>query len=113
MLKAVDLCKRVSTSETDLTILNQISFELEEGKSLAVVGESGSGKTTLLGLLAGLDKPTSGEVWLASKSIFSMSEEQRALSRKENLGFIFQIGSVKFSAPINSIGFLSPLTFSP
>lgn len=90
MLKAVDLCKRVSTSETDLTILNQISFELEEGKSLAIVGESGSGKTTLLGLLAGLDKPTSGEVWLASKSIFSMSEEQRALSRKDNLGFIFQ-----------------------
>ncbi len=90
MLKAVNLCKRVSTSETNLTILKQISFELEEGKSLAIVGESGSGKTTLLGLLAGLDKPTSGEVWLSSKSIFSLSEEQRALSRKENLGFIFQ-----------------------
>ncbi len=90
MLRAVNLCKCVTTSETDLTILNNVSFELEEGKSLAIVGESGSGKTTLLGLLAGLDKPTSGEVWLASKSIFSLSEEQRALSRKENLGFIFQ-----------------------
>ena len=90
MLRAVNLCKSVTTSETDLTILNQVTFELEEGKSLAIVGESGSGKTTLLGLLAGLDKPTSGEVWLASKSIFSLSEEQRALSRKENLGFIFQ-----------------------
>lgn len=90
MLKAVNLCKRVSTLDADLVILNQISFELDEGKSLAIVGESGSGKTTLLGLLAGLDKPTSGEVWLASQSIFELSEEQRALSRKDNLGFIFQ-----------------------
>jgi len=90
MLKAVNLCKSVTTLDTELTILNRISFELDEGKSLAIVGESGSGKTTLLGLLAGLDKPTSGEVWLASQSIFKLSEEQRALSRKDNLGFIFQ-----------------------
>jgi len=90
MLKAVNLCKSVATLDADLLILNQVSFELEEGKSLAIVGESGSGKTTLLGLLAGLDKPTSGEVWLASQSIFELSEEQRALSRKDNLGFIFQ-----------------------
>ncbi len=90
MLKAINLCKRVTISDTDLTILKHVSFELEEGKSLAIIGESGSGKTTLLGLLAGLDKPSSGEVWLASQSIFALSEEQRALSRKENLGFIFQ-----------------------
>ncbi len=90
MLKANNLCKKVTTSETELTILDDVSFQLAEGKSLAIVGESGSGKTTLLGLLAGLDKPTSGEVWLASESIFELTEEQRALSRKNNLGFIFQ-----------------------
>lgn len=90
MLRAINLCKTVTTSDSELTILNQVSFDIEEGKSLAVVGESGSGKTTLLGLLAGLDKPSSGEVWLGSQSLFSLSEEQRALSRKENLGFIFQ-----------------------
>ncbi|MCW9016291.1 MAG: ABC transporter ATP-binding protein, partial [Kangiellaceae bacterium] len=56
----------------------------------AIIGESGSGKTTLLGLLAGLDSPSSGEVQLNGQSIFSLSEEQRAESRKENLGFVFQ-----------------------
>ncbi len=90
MLKAVSLCKSVTTSDTELTILKDVSFELEEGSSLAIVGESGSGKTTLLGLLAGLDTPSLGEVWLAGKSIFELSEEQRALSRKDNLGSIFQ-----------------------
>jgi len=90
MLAAINLTKNVVTSDSKLTILDDVSFELEAGKSLAIVGESGSGKTTLLGLLAGLDKPSSGEVILASESIFDLSEEQRALSRKNNLGFIFQ-----------------------
>ncbi len=90
MLAAISLTKNVVTSDSELTILDDVSFELEAGKSLAIVGESGSGKTTLLGLLAGLDKLSSGEVILASESIFELSEEQRALSRKNNLGFIFQ-----------------------
>lgn len=90
MLKAIDLCKSVTTSEDLLILLDKISFQLDEGQSLAIVGESGSGKTTLLGILAGLDKPTSGEVVFASQSIFELSEEQRALLRKDNLGFIFQ-----------------------
>jgi len=90
MLKAINLCKQVKTLEGEITILNDVSFELQEGRSLAIVGESGSGKTTLLGLLAGLDSPSSGEVLLASESIFALTEEQRALSRKNNLGFVFQ-----------------------
>jgi len=90
MLKAISLTKKVTTSDSELIILDDVSFELEQGQSLAIVGESGSGKTTLLGLLAGLDNPSSGEVILASESIFELSEEQRALSRKNNLGFIFQ-----------------------
>jgi len=90
MLVSKNLTKRVTTSEGEILILNNISFELPKAQSLAIVGESGSGKTTLLGLLAGLDTPSNGEVWLAGESIFSLSEEQRALSRKDNLGFIFQ-----------------------
>lgn len=90
MLKAINLCKTVNTSESELVILDDISFELAQGKTLAIVGESGSGKTTLLGLLAGLDTPTGGSVELAGDGIFELSEEERALSRKDNLGFIFQ-----------------------
>ena len=90
MLLSKKLSKRVATTEGEIEILKDISFELNKGQSLAIVGESGSGKTTLLGLLAGLDTPTDGEVWLDDNSIFELSEEQRALSRKDNLGFVFQ-----------------------
>lgn len=90
MLTAIKLGKRVSTGESELTILDDVSFQLSKGKSLAIIGESGSGKTTLLGLLAGLDTPSSGEVNLNGQSIFKLSEEERAESRKENLGFVFQ-----------------------
>ena len=84
------LNKTVETGESSLKILKDISFSLDKGKSLAIVGESGSGKTTLLGLLAGLDLPTSGKVSIDSQSIFEMSEDDRALVRKNNVGFIFQ-----------------------
>jgi len=90
MLTANKLSKQVKTGETNLTILDDISFELIEGRSLAILGESGSGKTTLLGLLAALDTPTSGTVFLKKTSLFDCTEEQRAQLRKDNLGFIFQ-----------------------
>ena len=90
MLTAKNLGKQVTTGDTELTILDDISFDLAEGRSMAILGESGSGKTTLLGLLAGLDTPTSGEVRLKDISLFELSEEERAHSRKENLGFVFQ-----------------------
>ncbi|PHS14789.1 MAG: ABC transporter [Kangiella sp.] len=90
MLKIESLNKIVATGESSLQILKDISFSLEKGKSLAIVGESGSGKTTLLGLLAGLDKPTSGTVSIDGNSIFEMSEDERALVRKNSVGFVFQ-----------------------
>ena len=67
-----------------------MSFNLLEGQSLAITGPSGSGKSTLLGLLAGLDTATSGEIYLNKEALHELDEEQRALLRKEKVGFVFQ-----------------------
>ncbi|WP_231760039.1 ABC transporter ATP-binding protein [Microbulbifer elongatus] len=90
MLKAENLQHRVSTSEGPLTLLNDISLQLPAGQSLAITGASGSGKSTLLGLLAGLDRPTEGKIWLAGEEITAMDEEQRAALRARCVGFVFQ-----------------------
>jgi len=90
IIKTRNLTKKVSSEEGELIILNDINLELEKGKSLAVVGPSGSGKSTLLGLLAGLDSPTSGEVFLNNRPLHELNEDQRAKVRKENVGFVFQ-----------------------
>ncbi|WGL16563.1 ATP-binding cassette domain-containing protein [Microbulbifer bruguierae] len=90
MLKAENLHHRVTTSEGPLTLLNDISLQLPAGQSLAITGASGSGKSTLLGLLAGLDRPTEGKIWLAGEEITAMDEEQRAAVRARCVGFVFQ-----------------------
>ena len=78
------------TAEGELTILDGITLNVDAGARLAVVGESGSGKTTLLGILAGLDLPTSGDVWLDGDRITAFNEEQRARVRARSVGFVFQ-----------------------
>jgi len=90
MLKVERLTKTYRAAGGPLTVLREVSFELAAGASVAIVGPSGSGKTTLLGLCAGLDRPTSGEVVLAGESIGGMSEDERALARNRNVGFVFQ-----------------------
>ncbi len=75
---------------SDLVILDDINFSLEEGKSLAITGPSGSGKSTLLGLLAGLDTATSGDIYLDGVNLNNLNEEERALLRKDKVGFVFQ-----------------------
>jgi len=90
VLKAENLSHRVATSEGPLTLLNNISLQLARGQSLAITGASGSGKSTLLGLLAGLDRPSDGRIWLAGEEITSMDEEQRAALRARSVGFVFQ-----------------------
>ena len=90
MVKAVDLCKVVSTSEGQLTILKGINLEIKKSESVAIVGASGSGKTTVLSLLAGLDNPTQGEIFLGGDEITAMDEEQRAHTRGDRVGFVFQ-----------------------
>lgn len=84
------LSKRVQDAAGVLTILDDITFSLRTGDSLAITGASGSGKSTLLGLLAGLDTPTSGEVNLLGQSLFSLNEDGRAALRAKSVGFVFQ-----------------------
>jgi putative ABC transport system ATP-binding protein len=74
----------------DLTVLKDISFSLEPGGFVAILGPSGSGKTTLLGLLAGLDQPTSGSIYLDGRDLGALSEDARARLRVEAIGFVFQ-----------------------
>ena len=90
ILTAKGLRKKVSSGESDLVILDDINFSLEEGKSLAITGPSGSGKSTLLGLLAGLDTATSGDIYLDGVNLNNLNEEERALLRKDKVGFVFQ-----------------------
>jgi len=90
ILKADSVSKRVNTAEHELTILNNVSLSVNVGQSLAIVGPSGAGKSTLLGLLAGLDTPTSGKIWIADQEITQMTEEGRARVRAEMVGFVFQ-----------------------
>ena len=90
ILKVNGLKKEVTSGESLLTILDNVSFELQEGQSLAITGPSGSGKSTLLGLLAGLDIATSGEIYLDGIGLHLLDEERRARIRKEKIGFVFQ-----------------------
>ncbi len=90
ILSADAVTKRVKTAEHELTILNDVSLAVEAGQSLAIVGPSGAGKSTLLGLLAGLDSPTTGSIWIGENDITKMDEEGRASVRAEMVGFVFQ-----------------------
>ena len=90
MIETRDLTKTVPTSEGPLTILHEVSIDIEEGQAVAIVGASGSGKSTLLGLMAGLDSPSSGDVVLDGHSLASLDEEERAMLRGQLVGFVFQ-----------------------
>lgn len=90
MIKTIDLGKTVRTSEGQLTILKGIGLEIKKSESVAIVGTSGSGKTTLLSLLAGLDTPTRGVIFLGKNELTALDEEQRAKVRGEMVGFVFQ-----------------------
>lgn len=90
MIETRQLKQEVPSREGRLVILKGIDMRIERGESVAIVGASGSGKSTLLGMLAGLDRPSSGEVWLGGREITALDEEQRALLRGELVGFVFQ-----------------------
>ena len=90
LLRAEQLSKEVNSPDGVLTILEDVSFDIRRGESVAIVGPSGSGKSTLLGLLAGLDVPTQGRVWLDGEDLSALDEDARAARRAREIGFVFQ-----------------------
>lgn len=90
LLAARALTKKVTSPEGELTILDDASLTVNRGETAAIVGPSGAGKSTLLALLAGLDEPTSGQVWLDGVELTALDEDGRAQLRNRQVGFIFQ-----------------------
>lgn len=84
------LTRRLPSGGRLLTVLDDVHLEVARGERLAVLGPSGSGKSTLLALMAGLDRPTAGEVWLDGQPVHALSEDQLALLRRRQVGFVFQ-----------------------
>ena len=90
IVKTENLRKIYGSGETEVRALDGVSLSVEEGEFVAVVGSSGSGKSTLLHMLGGLDRSTSGEVWIAGQSLFSMKDEALTIFRRRKIGFVFQ-----------------------
>jgi putative ABC transport system ATP-binding protein len=89
-LETRNVCKSVTSGGYILEILKDINFSVKSGESVAILGASGAGKTTLLTLLAGLDVPTKGEIFLENHLLSSLNEDERAALRLKSIGFVFQ-----------------------
>ena len=90
VLEARSLRKQVTSPEGMLTILDDVSLQVAAGETVAVVGASGAGKSTLIALLAGLDEPSEGTVWLDGVELSALDEDGRAAARARHVGFVFQ-----------------------
>jgi putative ABC transport system ATP-binding protein len=90
VLKVVNLTKQVSSPEGPLAIVHDVTFDIAPGETVAITGASGAGKSTLLAMLAGLDLPTGGHVWLDGQDLTALSEDGRAKLRAQRVGFVFQ-----------------------
>jgi putative ABC transport system ATP-binding protein len=90
IIEARNLSKKVIFNDQEIVILDDINLKVSATSSLAVVGPSGSGKSTLLGILAGLDSPSSGEIFINEKPLHNLPEEARAKIRKDSVAFVFQ-----------------------
>ena len=90
ILETIDLKKTYGKGDTAVNALNGINLKIENGEFAAIVGSSGSGKSTLLHMLGGLDRPTSGKVFVDGKDIFSLGDEELTVFRRRKTGFVFQ-----------------------
>lgn len=90
MIRIESITKTVRSGTEDLTILSDVSLEFPDGQFVALTGASGSGKSTLLGLIAGLDSPSSGRIWIDGDEITAKDEDRLADIRSEKIGFVFQ-----------------------
>ena len=90
VLRAESITKKVSSPEGTLTILAEVDLQIAAGETVAIVGASGAGKSTLLALLAGLDEPSAGKVWLNGSELTALDEDGRAAVRARHVGFVFQ-----------------------
>ncbi len=90
LLKVEDLCKTYGRGENQVKALDHVSFTVEKGEFLAIIGPSGSGKSTLLHILGGVDKPTSGHVYLNGNDVYTQNDEQLAIFRRRQVGLVYQ-----------------------
>ncbi len=90
ILQVENLCKTYNTGENVVKAVDNISFSVEKGEFVAIVGASGSGKSTLLHLIGGVDKPTSGKVFIDNTDIYSLNRDKLAIFRRRQLGLIYQ-----------------------
>ena len=90
ILKAENLVKIYGQGENEVKALNDVSLEIEEGEFVSIVGSSGSGKSTLLNMLGGLDRLTSGDIYINNKKLGDMKDEELTIFRRRNIGFVFQ-----------------------
>ena len=88
MLSIKDLCKSYISTEGNHKVLNNLNLDVSQGDSLALIGESGSGKSTLLNIIAGLEKPSSGTIWVDGIELWSIKEFERAKIRREKMAVI-------------------------
>lgn len=90
ILKVENLCKRYGEKDTEVVALDNVSFSVEKGEFVAIIGASGSGKSTLLHLIGGVDRPTSGKVFIDGTDIYELNSDKLAIFRRRQVGLIYQ-----------------------
>lgn len=90
ILRVENLCKQYGKGENKVTALNNVSFKVNKGEFVAIVGASGSGKSTLLHLIGGVDRPSSGKVFIDGKDIYNFNDDELAIFRRRQVGLIYQ-----------------------
>ena len=90
ILKVENLCKRYGEKDTEVVALDNVSFTVERGEFVAIIGASGSGKSTLLHLICGVDRPTSGKVFIDGTDIYELNADKLAIFRRRQVGLIYQ-----------------------